>query len=81
MPTPRAKKKGSENQHALEDNHRMPESFNALFRMVSLTAANTRRMFDVSVACVKLVNVSCAISHNGKCHKKLTEGRGSDGPC
>lgn len=30
--------------------HRMPESFNAFCRMVSLTAANTKRMFVVSVA-------------------------------
>jgi hypothetical protein len=34
--------------------HRMPESLRALFRMVSFTAANTRRMLDVLVACVKL---------------------------
>ena len=30
--------------------HRIPESFNAFCRMVSLTAANTKRMFVVSVA-------------------------------
>lgn len=34
--------------------HRMPESANALWRMVSLTAAKTRRIFEVSVACVRL---------------------------
>ena len=34
--------------------HRMPESANALWRIVSLTAAKTRRIFDVSVACVRL---------------------------
>ena len=34
--------------------HKIPESANALWRIVSLTAANTRRMFDVSVACVRL---------------------------
>ena len=34
--------------------HSMPESANALCRIVSFTAANTRRMFDVSVACVRL---------------------------
>ena len=34
--------------------HSMPESASALWRMVSLTAAKTRRMFEVSVACVRL---------------------------
>ena len=34
--------------------YRMPESLSALLRMVSLTAAKTNRMFDVSVACVRL---------------------------
>lgn len=33
---------------------RIPESLSALLRMVSLTAANTRRMLEVSVACVRL---------------------------
>jgi hypothetical protein len=33
---------------------RIPESLSALFKMVSFTAANTRRMLDVSVACVRL---------------------------
>jgi len=32
----------------------MPESLSALFRIVSFTAAKTRRMLDVSVAWVKL---------------------------
>jgi hypothetical protein len=32
----------------------MPESFNAFCKMVSLTAAKTSRIFDVSVACVRL---------------------------
>lgn len=32
----------------------MPESAKALWRMVSLTAAKTSRMFEVSVACVRL---------------------------
>lgn len=32
----------------------MPESASALWRMVSLTAAKTSRMFEVSVACVRL---------------------------
>jgi hypothetical protein len=34
--------------------HKIPESLRAFCRIVSLTAANTSRMFDVSVACVKL---------------------------
>jgi hypothetical protein len=36
------------------DHHKMPESFNEFWRMVSFTAANTRRIFEVSVACVRL---------------------------
>lgn len=32
----------------------MPESFNAFCRMVSFTAAKTSRIFEVSVACVRL---------------------------
>jgi hypothetical protein len=38
--------------------HNMPESLSAFCRIVSLTAAKTSRMFDVSVACVKLEIVS-----------------------
>lgn len=34
----------------------MPESFSAFWRIVSSTAADTSRMFDVSVACVKCGN-------------------------
>lgn len=34
--------------------HNIPESASALWRIVSLTAAKTRRIFDVSVACVRL---------------------------
>ena len=34
--------------------YRIPESASALWRIVSFTAANTRRMFEVSVACVRL---------------------------
>jgi hypothetical protein len=34
--------------------YRIPESFNAFCNIVSLTAAKTSRMFDVSVACVRL---------------------------
>lgn len=36
--------------------YRMPESFSAFWRMVSLTAAKTSRMLDVSVACVRLAS-------------------------
>lgn len=35
-------------------NHNMPESLSAFCSIVSLTAANTSRIFDVSVACVRL---------------------------
>ena len=34
--------------------YRIPESFSAFCRIVSFTAANTNRIFDVSVACVRL---------------------------
>lgn len=34
--------------------HSMPESASALCRIVSFTAAKTRRIFEVSVACVRL---------------------------
>jgi hypothetical protein len=45
----------------------MPESFSALFKMVSFTAAKTRRMLDVSVACVKLENGQQeALSRSGR---------------
>jgi hypothetical protein len=40
-------------QHVVRD-YKMPESFKAFCNMVSLTAAKTSRMFDVSVACVRL---------------------------
>lgn len=35
--------------------YRIPESFNAFCKIVSFTAAKTSLIFDVSVACVKLV--------------------------
>ena len=41
--------------------HKIPESFSAFCRIVSLTAAKTRRMFDVSVAWVRLEWVSMAL--------------------
>jgi len=37
---------------------RMPESFRAFWRIVSFTAAKTSRIFDVSVACVRLVELA-----------------------
>jgi hypothetical protein len=40
------------------ENQRMPESRRAFWRIVSLTAAKTSRIFDVSVACVRLLSVS-----------------------
>lgn len=40
------------------EHYRMPESFNAFCNIVSLTAANTSRIFVVSVACVKLNRTS-----------------------
>jgi hypothetical protein len=43
------------NNHGDVRNHRMPESFSAFCSIVSFTAAKTRRMFDVSVACVRLI--------------------------
>lgn len=36
------------------DNHSMPESLSAFCSIVSLTAAKTSRIFEVSVACVRL---------------------------
>ena len=41
--------------------HRIPDSARALCNIVSLTAAKTRRMFDVSVACVRLRQPSSAV--------------------
>ena len=42
--------------------HNMPESASALWRIVSLTAAKTRRMFEVSVAWVKLQNCDVSVT-------------------
>ena len=46
--------------------HNIPESFRAFCRMVSLTAANTSRIFVVSVACVRLASVSSLPRHAGR---------------
>lgn len=40
-----------------ENAHNMPVSANALCNIVSFTAAKTNRMFDVSVAWVRLGNI------------------------
>lgn len=42
--------------------HSMPESASALWRIVSLTAAKTRRIFEVSVAWVKLQNLDVSVT-------------------
>lgn len=47
--------------------YRIPESFNAFCSMVSFTAAKTSRMFDVSVACVKLYHVSFSVVSSCLC--------------
>lgn len=49
----------------------MPESFSALLRIVSLTAAKTSRMFDVSVACVRLAIVSRFVLLKVRSHNNL----------
>ena len=59
--------------------HRMPESFRAFCRMVSLTAAKTRRMLVVSVAWVRLEKRQVRYARrNREGPGKLTAGRGSD---
>ncbi len=40
----------------------MPESASALWRIVSLTAAKTRRIFEVSVAWVRLQNRDVSVT-------------------
>lgn len=57
--------------------HKIPESLRAFCRIVSLTAAKTSRMFDVSVACVRLQQLAL-ISNASTRH---TEGIGSDALC
>lgn len=51
--------------------YRIPESLSALLRMVSFTAAKTNRMFDVSVACVRLGDeyqfVDGGVAHSDCC--------------
>jgi hypothetical protein len=47
--------------HELVPPQRMPESLRAFCSMVSLTAAKTSRIFDVSVACVRLGGLALVI--------------------
>jgi hypothetical protein len=54
----------------------MPESLRALFRIVSFTAAKTSRIFDVSVACVRLA-VLCQFTVTGN---KKERKKGKDPP-
>ncbi len=42
--------------------HSMPESASALWRIVSLTAAKTRRIFEVSVAWVRLHDCDVSVT-------------------
>lgn len=57
----------------------MPESLRALLRIVSFTAAKTRRMLDVSVACVRLHEVRLILFELSQ-RAELTEGKGSGVP-
>ena len=68
----------------------MPESLSAFCSIVSFTAANTNRMFDVSVACVKLrtqarprVSSQLSPSHTHACYppspSPFLEARGHGG--
>src|SRR4051812_30018688 len=41
-------------KRATRRDYKIPESFSAFWSMVSFTAAKTSRIFEVSVACVKL---------------------------
>lgn len=56
----------------------MPESLSAFCSIVSLTAAKTSRMFDVSVACVRLAWLG--VHSGGSGYVILTEDIGSGVP-
>jgi hypothetical protein len=56
----------------MRGSYRMPESFNAFCNIVSFTAAKTNRIFEVSVACVRLRTVS--MESNSLWRGMLTEG-------
>jgi hypothetical protein len=62
----------------MRGSYRMPESFNAFCNIVSFTAAKTSRIFEVSVACVRLHPVSMKSSSLWK--EMLTEGINLDVP-
>ena len=51
--------------------YRMPESASALCKIVSLTAAKTSLIFDVSVACVRLL-LALAAGHTRKLREEWT---------
>ena len=55
--------------------HRMPESASALWRIVSLTAAKTSRIFEVSVACVRLSNNNVSILTHNLAEQIPSQGR------
>lgn len=59
------------------EDHSMPESLSAFCSIVSLTAAKTSRMLEVSVACVRLDGL--AVVDRSR-HVVLTEGKGSGAP-
>jgi hypothetical protein len=46
--------RGINSDQCAAGDYRMPESFSAFCSIVSLTAAKTSRIFEVSVACVRL---------------------------
>lgn len=59
--------------------YRIPESLSALLSMVSFTAAKTNRMFDVSVACVRLGDHGQRMDDGDSFPAAtLTEGKDSD---
>lgn len=59
--------------------YRIPESLSALLSIVSLTAAKTNRMFDVSVACVRLGGHGQRMDDGDSIPAAtLTEGKDSD---
>ena len=57
--------------------YKIPESARALCKIVSLTAAKTRRILDVSVACVKLITILASFVPPPK-WARLTEGINSN---
>lgn len=80
------KKRREKERHETYDGHRLnrpsdqriPESLNAFCRMVSFTAAKTRRIFVVSVAWVKLAKRLDKKKKQEYTDKILTVDKGSD---